>query len=54
MRRCSVENYQGGILPSCSINGAIRDTNGSIGRKWGRIGENRKEIHFQDIAGIRS
>jgi len=32
----------------------MKDMIKSTGRKWRRIGENEKEIHFQDITGIRS
>jgi len=36
------------------MDGAIRNTIGSIGRKWRKIGGNRRGTNFQDITRILS
>ena len=42
------------IPESCSINRVTRNTIGSIGSKWKKIGDGGKEIHSLDIVGIHS
>ena len=53
MRERSAENYQEGILPSCSTDRAIRSTIGNIGSGWKKIGDDGRKICSPDTTGIR-